>query len=145
MYLTSYEPWSLFDRMWGLNGPMARDGEGRLPRQWTPAVDIEEQADRYLLRVDLPGVSVEDIDITVENGSLKLSGERREEKTVSEDGYRRLERVFGHFERQFSLPDTADEEKVEAKTNNGVLEISIAKKETSKPRRISIQNPTAQH
>ena len=140
MYLSSYEPWSLFDRLSGLNGPVSRDTEGKIARQWAPAVDIEEQEDRYLLRADLPGVDVKDIDITVENGTLKISGERREEKSVTENGYRRLERVYGHFERQFSLPDTANEEQVEARTANGVLEVSIAKKETSKPRRIEVQH-----
>ena len=140
MYLTSYEPWSLFDRLAGLNTPVAHNGENTVARQWAPLVDIEEQKDRYILRADLPGVDVKDIDITLEKGLLKVSGERRQEKNVSEEGYRRIERAYGQFERPFSLPDTADDEKIEARTSNGVLEVTIAKKESSQPRRIAVKH-----
>lgn len=106
--------------------------------EWNPAVDIKEESDRYLLLADLPGVSPEAIEVTMENGILTLRGERMTEARVNREGYRRIERVYGTFYRRFSLPDTADAEGISARYSNGVLEISIPKKSARQPKKIVI-------
>ena len=140
MYLTSYEPWNLLDQLSGLHPTVTRQTADTNTRQFSPAVDVEEQENSYLLQADLPGVDVKDIEITLEKGVLKISGERRADNSVAEQGFRRIERAYGKFERHFSLPDTADDENIEARTVNGVLTVTIAKKETSQPRRIEVQH-----
>ena len=105
---------------------------------WTPAADIREDSDRYLVVADIPGVNPKDIEITFEDGVLSISGERALEDRTEKEGYTRVERVFGKFSRQFRLPESADETAIKANGKNGVLEIEIPKKERSKPRRIEI-------
>jgi HSP20 family protein len=107
---------------------------------WRPAVDIKEEKDRYVIHADLPGVEAKDIEITMEDGVLTLKGVRANEKTDSREGYKRVERVRGTFSRSFSLPDTADSAKVEAKSKDGVLEIVLPKLEKSQPRRIMVNS-----
>lgn len=106
---------------------------------WMPAVDIKEEADRFLVRADLPGVESKDIEVSMENGMLSISGKRESEVKDEKDGYRRVERVYGEFHRQFTLPDSADPEKVNAKCDKGVLEIAIGKTEARKPKRIAVK------
>ena len=106
---------------------------------WIPAVDIKEEADRFLVRADLPGVESKDIDVSLQNGMLTISGKRESEVEDEQDGYRRVERVYGEFHRQFTLPDSADPDKVSAKCEKGVLEISIGKTEARKPKRIAVK------
>jgi HSP20 family protein len=106
--------------------------------EWTPAVDIKEEAGRYLLVADLPGVSPDAIEVTMENGVLTLKGERITEARVNREGYKRIERVYGGFYRRFSLPDTADSEGISARFSNGVLEISIPKKSARQPKKILV-------
>ncbi|HLW73935.1 MAG TPA: Hsp20/alpha crystallin family protein [Gammaproteobacteria bacterium] len=108
-------------------------------KSWLPAVDIKEEADKFLVRADLPGVDPKDIAVSLENGVLSVSGTRESEVKDEKDGYRRVERVYGEFHRQFTLPDSADPEKVTAKCDKGVLEISIGKSEARKPKRISVK------
>ena len=105
---------------------------------WTPAADIREDNDRYLVVADIPGVNPKDIEITFEDGVLSISGERALEDRTEKEGYTRVERAFGKFSRQFRLPESADETAIKANGKNGVLEIEIPKKERSKPRRIEI-------
>jgi len=107
---------------------------------WLPAVDISEEEDRFVLTADLPGVSPDDIEITMENGVLTLQGERSSEHTDEQKGYRRTERVVGKFHRRFSLPETADDNSVSARNRNGVLELVIPKQEKPKARRISVRS-----
>ena len=106
---------------------------------WVPAVDIKEEADKFLVRADLPGVESKDIEVSMENGMLTISGKRESEVKDERDGYRRVERVYGEFRRQFTLPDSADPEKVSAKCEKGVLEIIIGKSEARKPKRITVK------
>lgn len=106
---------------------------------WLPAVDIKEDADKFLVRADLPGVEAKDIDVSLESGVLTISGKRESEVKDEKDGYRRVERVYGEFHRQFTLPESADPEKVSAKCDKGVLEITIGKTEARKPKRISVK------
>lgn len=106
---------------------------------WVPSVDVREEADRFVLHADLPGIDPRDIEITMENGVLTVRGERKTEATTSAEGYRRVERSAGYFYRRFNLPDTVDSEGVKASGNNGVLEIAIPKQAKVQPRRIEVE------
>ncbi len=106
---------------------------------WIPNVDIHEEAERFLVVADVPGVDGKDIEITAEKGVLTVRGERRSEKKATADGYARVERASGTFLRRFTLPETADAEAIKASHVNGVLEISIPKRPQEQPRRITIQ------
>ncbi|HTR38531.1 MAG TPA: Hsp20/alpha crystallin family protein [Bryobacteraceae bacterium] len=108
-------------------------------RPWTPAVDILETENELVLKADVPGVEMKDIDIQLENGTLTIKGERRFEKEEKDKGFHRLERSYGSFVRYFTLPDTVDPEKVKAEYNAGVLTVSLPKKEIAKPRAIKVQ------
>ncbi len=92
-------------------------------------MDIKETRDAFILHADVPGVDPKDIDVHMENGILTIKGDRESEKKDEREGYKRVERQYGAFYRRFSLPDTADAEKIAAKCKNGVLEITIPKKE----------------
>ncbi|MCD6055746.1 MAG: hspA 7 [Gammaproteobacteria bacterium] len=107
--------------------------------QWIPAVDVKEKKDRFEIKVDLPGINKEDIQIAMENGVLSVEGKRNEEKKEEGDNYYRIERVSGKFYRRFALPETADEEKIQANIKKGILEINIPKKAASKSRAIEIK------
>lgn len=113
--------------------------EPAVTADWVPAVDIKEEDDRFLIHVDVPGVKTEDIDVTMEDGVLTLSGTRFHEQREEKDGFRRVERVSGRFLRRFSLPETADAERIEARCKDGVLEVSIGKQEKVKPKRIEVK------
>ena len=106
---------------------------------WAPAVDIKEEKDRFLVLADIPGVSKENINISLENNVLTLRGERYFENTEQNKDYTRKERVQGQFYRRFSLPKIADDAKISAKYKHGVLEISIPKKEQSVEKKIDIK------
>jgi HSP20 family protein len=108
-------------------------------RNWTPAVDIKEEPDRFILQADLPGVDAKDIEITMENGVLTLKGQRAFEEKEEKDTYRRLERVRGTFLRRFSLPDVVEAEQISARSKQGVLEVVIPKGKAAQPRKISIE------
>ena len=112
-------------------------GEHR-PTAWVPAVDIREDDDRFVLDLDVPGVKPAEIDIAVENGVLTLSGARESDTTQERDGYRRVERASGKFLRRFTLPEGVDPESVTARSNNGVLEVSIPKAQQAQPKRIEV-------
>lgn len=142
---TRYEPWSLINLLQreleqahasGRAGPEAAGSAATA--EWTPAVDIKEEADRYVLLADLPGVSPEHIEVSMENGILTLSGERATEAKSHREGYKRIERVYGGFYRRFSLPDTADAEAISARCSNGVLEIAIPKRSLLQPKKIVV-------
>ena len=108
-------------------------------RPWSPAVDIRETENALLVKADLPEVNEKDIDIRIENGTLALKGERKFEKDeTGKGGYHRIERSYGSFARYFNLPDTVDAEKVQAEFKNGVLTITLPKKEAAKPRSIKV-------
>ena len=108
-------------------------------RPWTPAVDIRETENALIVKADLPEVDEKDIDIRIENGTLALKGERKFEKDeTGKGGYHRIERSYGTFARYFTLPETVDAEKVSAEFKNGVLTVTLPKKETAKPRTIKV-------
>lgn len=107
-------------------------------RPWSPAVDIAEDENELTLTADLPGVKMEDLDIKIEDGVLTLTGTRKFENEEKKGGYHRIERAYGTFRRAFSLPDTVDADKVGARFDNGVLKVSLPKKEVAKPRTIKV-------
>jgi HSP20 family protein len=107
-------------------------------RPWTPAVDIFETENELVLKADIPDIDPQKVGIQLENGTLTLKGERKFEQQNGK-GFHRIERSYGSFVRAFSLPDTVDGEKVKADYNNGVLTITLPKKEVAKPRTINIE------
>ena len=143
MAITRQEPWTVVSQLQNeINRVFGNinDGESSsATAEWTPAVDVREFKDRFELLVDLPGVEASTVDITLDNGVLTISGERRDDSLASDEAHQaRRERRFGRYHRRFILPDTANAEQVNAKGRNGVLEISIAKHAKAQPRRISV-------
>jgi HSP20 family protein len=102
-------------------------------------VDIKENEESYVLHADIPGVDPKDIEIDMEDGVLSIRGERRIDEEQEGENYRRVERVRGSFYRRFNLPDTVDAERITARSNHGVLEVTIPKQEKVKPRRITVE------
>jgi len=107
---------------------------------WAPSVDISENEKEFTLLADIPGVNPDDIDISMEKGVLTVKGERSSETVDEGENYRRVERQSGQFYRRFTLPDSADADKIEAKSEHGVLRITIPKQEVSVSRRIEVKH-----
>jgi len=107
---------------------------------WVPAVDVKENENEFILHADIPGVDPKDIDVHMEDGLLTIKGQRESEKTEEKEGYSRVERSYGSFYRRFSMPDTADADKVNAQCNNGVLKITIPKQEKAQARKIKVDH-----
>ena len=105
----------------------------------TPAVDVEETADAYLFRADLPGVSAKDVKVTVHNDTLTLRGERKREEKSSDGSRHRVERAYGAFERSFTLALPVRADQVKASYKDGVLEIHVPKADEARPRDIEVQ------
>jgi HSP20 family protein len=105
---------------------------------WAPAVDIYETPNELVVKADLPEVNEKEIDIRVENNLLTIRGERKFEKSVSEENYLRVERTYGAFSRSFSLPNTVNSEAIHAEYKNGVLTVTVPKREESKPRQVKV-------
>ena len=146
MTLVSYEPWSFVNRLQRqLDQTFNKTSAGAetVSTQsvaWIPRVDIHEEAERFVVLADVPGVEAKDIDITAENGVLTIRGERHAQKKESDqNGYERVERTSGSFVRRYTLPESANTESITAKQANGVLEVSIPKQPKVQPRRISVE------
>lgn len=105
---------------------------------WAPAVDIFETEHELVVKADLPDVDPKDLDIRVENNVLTIRGERKFEKKVSEENYLRVERAYGAFARSFSLANTVNSENIKADYQNGVLTLTIPKREEAKPKQIRV-------
>jgi len=116
------------------------DGNSVVAADWLPAVDVREDPERFVIIADVPGVDPKDIDINMENGVLTISGEKQVESEEELKNYKRVERARGSFFRRFTLPETADAEKISAKFTNGVLEVAIPKQERVQPRKIAIES-----
>jgi HSP20 family protein len=113
--------------------------EPRTGRPWSPAVDIYETENELVLRADLPDVKLENIDVRVENETLTIKGERRFEQQENTKGFHRIERSYGTFVRSFSVPATVENDKVAASYKDGVLTVTLPKKEAAKPRQVKVQ------
>jgi len=108
-------------------------------RPWSPAVDIYETENELVLKADLPEVNQKDIDVRVENQTLTIAGTRNFEKSEDKKGFHRIERSYGNFVRSFAIPNTFDTESIKAEYHNGVLSVTLAKKEAAKPRQVKIE------
>ncbi|PWV62296.1 Hsp20/alpha crystallin family protein [Plasticicumulans acidivorans] len=147
MSITRYDPWNRFNQMQKelerlldpRLGGASDDSSSVATCDWVPAVDIKEEADRFVIHADIPGVDPQNIDITMENGVLTLKGQRMSEQKEAGEGYKRVERARGTFYRRFGLPDTADASRISAHGQHGVLEIVIPKQERAAPRKITVE------
>lgn len=128
------------DRIGRLFGDVyVRDEDTAFRGSWTPVVDIyETEAHDLVLKAELPGLSRDDIDVTVENSTLVLKGTKKFEAEVKEEHYRRVERAYGTFHRSFTLPNTVDASRVSAEYKNGVLTVRLPFREEAKPRTINV-------
>jgi len=115
------------------------DGEELEKGTWAPAVDIYETNDSFVVSADLPGLNKDEIQIDLKDNTLTLKGEKKFEEKVSKDNYIRVERAYGSFVRSFTLPQNVDPEKIKAKYKEGILEITIPKKEEAKPKQIKVE------
>lgn len=142
MSIVRYDPWSMLDQ---LRREMDRMAESRVDEtagaasDWVPAVDIRENPENFEIVVDVPGVDPKAIELHAENGMLSIKGERDAEKRESRNGYKRIERVHGSFFRRFTLPDTADTDRIAARAANGVLTVTIPKHEKVQRRTIAVE------
>ena len=133
MYL-KYDPFYSLAKLWEPGaGPDLTE-----PYLTSPA-DMDDRAEDWVFRVDVPGVEKDHINIHVDGDQLVVSGDRHEKTEERKEGYTYIERVDGNFERRFVLPETADRGEISAKTKNGVLEIHVGKQSEVKPRRISVE------
>jgi len=145
-------PWNPFNGMEELNKQLASvfnsayrrnsmtpSEENILVPEWSPLVDIMEDEKEYLIKVELPEVAKEAVKVSVEGGSLTISGERKAEKEEKNRKFHRVERFYGRFERSFGIPEDADETKVNAEFKDGVLRVKLAKSEKAHPRQIEVK------
>lgn len=144
MNLISYDPFreirSLQDEMNRVFAGFKRSGEEGLARRtWAPNVDVFENKDSLVLEAELPGLSPDDVSVTIDNNILTFHGERKFEKDKSEENFHRIERSYGSFTRSFTLPPTVSSENVDARFENGMLRVRLAKKEEAMPRQIEIK------
>ncbi|HKQ81072.1 MAG TPA: Hsp20/alpha crystallin family protein [Steroidobacteraceae bacterium] len=144
MSVTRYEPWDVLSQ---LHNQINRVFDNQLDRNstsssatadWAPPADIEEYADKFLLKLDVPGVNVNAVEITLDQGVLSIAGEREKDAKASGVERSRLERPYGRFHRRFTLPDTVDAAAVRATGHDGVLEVTIPKQPKAQPRRIQV-------
>ena len=146
MNLRQYNnPWNLLNNLQReLHNPeysrLTEDDASVATANWAPSVDISENETGFTLRADVPGVDPKDIEISMEKGVLTIKGERNSESAQDTESYRRVERQSGQFYRRFTLPDSADADKIEAKSEHGVLTITIPKQEVAVSRRIEVKH-----
>ncbi len=130
-----------FDRL--LNDAFARSADTGddepLRASWLPSVDVHENETQITLRAELPGLAEEDVELTVDKGRLTIQGEKRLEKEDTDGNYRRIESSYGSFYRSFPLPDSIDQDKIEARFDNGVLNVLLPKTEEAQPKRIEVK------
>ncbi len=132
--MTSLFDWSPFRR-----GSLTPEEENIIVPEWAPLVDIAEDDKEYLIKVELPEVQKDAVKVTVENGTLTISGERKAEKEEKNRKFHRVERYYGRFERSFSIPDDAESDQVKAEFKDGVLRVHLAKSEKARPKQIEVK------
>lgn len=144
MTMIRYQPWGLVNQLHNelnrmFDAPAGNfDGNDAVATDWVPSVDVKEEADRWVVHADVPGVDPADIEVSMADGALTIRGSRRSETTDEKDGWRRVERVSGSFYRRFTLPDTADASGIKAASKHGVLELTIPKQPKVQPKRITV-------
>lgn len=145
--LTRWDPFKEMDELqrrlgsvFGLSTPRHINGKEEMTvAQWQPLVDVTEDDHGYLIKAELPEVKKDEVKVTVENGVLTISGERKLEKEEQNKRYHRIERSYGSFTRSFTVPDDADAAKVAAEFKDGLLTVRLAKSETARPRSIEVK------
>ncbi len=145
MNIVRYDP---FRELRGLQDEMTRLFTGVMPTDanredmlhgaWNPRVDIFENKENLVLEAELPGMSRDDFDLSIENNVITLSGERKFEKQTDGDNYHRIERAYGSFTRSFTLPQTVTADGAKAEFNNGILNVTLPKREETKARKIEV-------
>jgi|SRR5690349_4241029 len=141
MSLIRWEPFREMDDFLRTASPLfSRNGVRSLTErtEWAPTANISETEKEYLIKAELPEVRKEDVKVTLENGVITISGERKQQKEAKEENEIRVESFYGSFARSFSLPDNVDPNGVRAESKDGVLKIHIPKREGSKPKQISV-------
>lgn len=113
--------------------------EDLFPSVWSPAVDVAESDNEYLVKVELPGINKEDVKVTVQDSVLTILGEKKQETEAKNHNYHRVERSYGSFQRSFTLPSTVEADKVDATFKDGVLTIALPKAEEAKPKEIDVK------
>ena len=131
------------NRLFSTNLTRAFGDEGIGRGAWAPSVDIYENKDQIVLEAELPGMKQEDFDLSIENNVITLRGERKFEKVDETDNYHRVERSYGSFTRSFTLPQTVSGEGATAEYSNGVLRVTLPKREETKARRIEVKGAEA--
>lgn len=147
MAIVRWEPFrdllSLQERMNRLFDESYRSRTGEddwaLGGSWAPAVDIYEHENNIVLKAELPGVDPKDVDIRLENNTLTLRGERKFDSDVKKENYHRVERAYGSFTRSFTLPTIVDQNNIKAEFKDGVLRVTLPKREEARPKQIQIQ------
>jgi HSP20 family protein len=144
--VSSITRWDTYSGLAGLQDEVNRLFESSFSRRrdhstltsWAPAVDIFETENELVVKADLPEVHEKDIDVRVENNMLTVRGERKFEEKTEKENYLRVERTYGTFSRSFSLPNTVNNEAIQAHYNNGVLTITLPKRAESKPKQVKV-------
>ena len=137
MSLSHYDPLASLRAVESAFSRMLSEPQGNRP--WAPSVDIYETQNELVLKADVPDVDPAQIEVKVENQTLSIAGERKFDTEATEKGYHRIERSYGHFVRSFAVPNTFDTENINAAYKNGVLTVTLHKKEAAKPRQVKIQ------
>jgi HSP20 family protein len=137
--------WSSFDRLASFRDEVNRLFDFSWPSRdsglfsgWSPALDVFDDKDNFVVKVELPGMKKEEIDLTLHDGVLTISGERKHEREAKEGGTFRSERYFGKFQRSVTLPAAVDANKVNASYKDGILTVELAKAEEAKPKQIAV-------
>ena len=138
MALIRWEPARELRDMNRLFSTFFEPSTGAVMRRWTPAMDLVETEDNYVLRADLPGVSEGDVKIELDDNVLTISGERKSAHKEAKEGYYRVERAYGSFSRTLTLPEGVDADAISASLDRGVLEVRVPKPEQRKPRKVEI-------
>ena len=140
--ITRWDPFREFTTLQDRMNRLFRDQQGQeealTTTTFAPPVDVYEDEHNVTLKIEVPGIDEKDIDVRIENNTLTVHGERKFEKEEKEENYRRVERQYGSFTRNFALPTTVDSENVQADYDKGVLKITLAKKAEAKPKQIKV-------
>lgn len=131
--------WEPFNVLKEFNEGFANNFEGDLESRWSPKVDIVEKEKSYVVRAEVPGVSKEDIDIDLKDNNLVIKGEKKFEKKEENDNYVRVESSYGSFQRSFFIDEKVDRNNISAKYKDGVLEVTLPKKEEAAPKKIEVK------
>jgi HSP20 family protein len=139
MTIVRYEPWALVSRIQRQIDRALGEVADSASVSWIPHVDVREEAERFVVTADVPGVEGKDLEVTAEKGVLTIKGQRHFDKQASKDGFEGVERASGTFLRRFTLPESVDVDAIRATHVNGVLELALPKRPQEQPRRITVQ------